>query len=81
MQQTIDVNNTTGASLKTPSCYSHLLSAAPLKTYVVLLTSIVCCFSKDTLRVTHIYSLEKQQTIYVSNTTGVFREAADYRCE
>jgi hypothetical protein len=26
-------------------------------------------------------SLEKQQTIYVSNTTGVFREAADYRCE
>jgi hypothetical protein len=26
-------------------------------------------------------SFEKQQTIDVSNTTGVFREAADYRCE
>jgi hypothetical protein len=26
-------------------------------------------------------SLEKQHTIYVSNTTGVFREEADYRCE
>jgi hypothetical protein len=37
--------------------YLHLLSAASLKTPFVLLTSIGCCFSKDTPRVTHIYCL------------------------
>jgi hypothetical protein len=35
-------------------------------------------FEKQQPIVTRRVSLEYQQIIYVSNTTGVFREAADY---
>jgi hypothetical protein len=48
-QQPIDLSNTRGVF--------RGAAVAPLKTPVVLLTSIVCCFSKDTRRVAHIYCL------------------------